>query len=450
MLYRPGFLLLLIVTSVAYAEPKESTNWPQFHGPNALGVANGYDTPVKFNVETGENILWKTPIPGLGYSAPAIWGNKVFITTSVNTDKENPDVKVGLYGDIQPVDESTAHSYRLYCLNKKTGEIQWEKEAYKGVPKIKRHPKGSHANCTPATDGKHVVVFFGSEGLYCYNMKGKLLWNQDLGVLDSGYFEVPEAQWGFASSPIIHGNKVIVQCDIQKNSFLAAFNVENGEQIWMTMRDEVPTWGTPTVHVSEKRSQVICNGWKRIAGYDLETGKELWVLRGGGDIPVPTPIVAHDLIYITNAHGGMAPMYAIKTSAKGKIKLSGNDAKSPHVEWWSPRNGNYMQTPIVIGDLLFGCMDNGVVTCFNAKTGEVYYRERLAGGKGFTASGVAANDKIYYTSEEGDVYVIKASKTFEKLAQNSLGENCLATPAISKGVLFFHGQHHVIAVGNKE
>src|SRR5262249_3384840 len=160
---------------------------------------------------------------------------------------------------------------------------------------------------SPATDGKHVVVSFGSEGMYCYDMDGKLLWDKDLGVLDSGYYEVPDAQWGFASSPIIHDGKVIVQCDIQKNSFVAAFDVNDGSEKWIALRKEVPTWGTPTVHAGKDRSQVICNGWYHIAGYDLETGKELWTLKGGGDIPVPTPIVANDLIYITNAHGSMAP-----------------------------------------------------------------------------------------------------------------------------------------------
>jgi outer membrane protein assembly factor BamB len=274
-------------------------------------------------------------------------------------------------------------------------------------------------------------------------MDGKELWNQDLGVLDSGYFEVPDAQWGFASSPIIYKEKVIVQCDIQKNSFIA-------EQLWMTLRNEVPTWGTPTIYTNKKKPQVVCNGWKHIAGYDVDTGKELWSLKGGGDIPVPTPIVAHNLIYITNAHGGMAPMYAIKTSAKGKIKLADSDATSPHVAWWSPKNGIYMQTPLVIGDLLFACNDMGIVSCYDAKDGTMHYRERIGAGQGFTASGVAADDKIYYTSEVGDVIVVKAAEKFEKLGKSSLGENCMATPAISEGVIFFHTQHHVIAVGEKD
>jgi outer membrane protein assembly factor BamB len=304
------------------------------------------------------------------------------------------------------VQDETVHQWKVYCLSKVTGKILWERTARKGVPRVKRHTKGTQANSTMTTDGKNVVAFFGSEGIYCYDMTGNLRWQKDLGVLDSGFFLVPEAQWGFASSPILHGGKVLVQCDIQKGSFIAAFDLKDGHEVWRTPRSDVPTWSTPTVFRDNKsgRSQIVVNGWKHIGGYDAETGRELWRLTGGGDIPVPTPVVAHDLIFITNAHGRMAPIYAVRTSASGDISLTGADTTSDHIAWSQARGGAYMQTPLVYGDYLYNCRDNGVLSCYEAKTGRRVYEERLGTGRtGFTASSVATDGKLYFTSEEADI-----------------------------------------------
>lgn len=428
-------------------QDKADGNWPQFRGSNASGVAEGNPLPARWDVAKNENIVWKAATPGLGFSSPVIWGDQVFLTTSVSEGDKQASIKVGLYGDIAPVTDDTPQSFRVLCLDKSTGKILWDKEAYKGVPKIKRHTKASHANCSPATDGKHVVAFFGSEGLYCYSTSGDLLWKQDFGVLDSGYYVVPAAQWGFASSPVIHGDKVLLQCDVQKDSFVAALNLKDGSIAWKTPRDEVPTWSTPTVHVASGRSQMIVNGYKRIAGYDLTNGKEIWWMKGGGDIPVPTPIVAHNLIYITNAHGALAPIYAIRPTAEGDISLNPDETSNSHIAWAHLRTGNYMQTPLVYGDLLYACRDSGILACYDAKTGEKKYRERLADGTGFTASPVAGDGKIYFTSEEGDVYVVKTGEKYELLGKNAIGDISMATPAISDGTIFFRTRGHLIAVG---
>ncbi|GAB4467172.1 MAG: PQQ-binding-like beta-propeller repeat protein [Armatimonadaceae bacterium] len=431
------------------APAKTSPNWSGFRGNNASGIAEGYPTPVKWDVEKGENVLWKTPLPGLGHSSPVIWGDRIFVTTAIS-GKENPELKVGLYGNIAPVNDDTEHTFKVYCLNKKTGKILWEKVAYKGVPKVKRHTKATHANSTVATDGKNVVAFFGSEGLYCYGMDGKLRWQKDFGTLDSGFFMVPDAQWGFASSPVIHGNKVLVQCDVQKNSFVAALDLNTGKEIWRTPREEVPTWSTPTVCTVGGRAQVVMNGWKHIGGYDLETGKELWRMAGGGDIPVPTPVVGQDLIFITNAHGRMAPIYAVRPSATGDISLTGDAVSNAHIAWSTHRDGAYMQTPLVYGQYLYNCRDNGILSCYEAKTGNKVYSERLGTGRtGFTASSVAANGKLYLTSEMGDIYVVKTGPAFEVLSVNPMGEVCMATPAISEGTLFWRTQGHVVAIRDK-
>jgi hypothetical protein len=219
----------------------------------------------------------------------------------------------------------------------------------------------------------------------------------------------------------------------------------------------VPTWGTPTIHEGPTRTQVIVNGFKHIGGYDAATGKELWKMTGGGDIPVPTPVVAHELIFITNAHGAAAPVYAIRTSATGDISLvapiaEGQPAASPpssneHIAWSHMRIGNYMQTPLVYGDLLYTCRDNGIQACYDAKTGQKVYNQRLGkGSSGFTASPVAADGKIYYSSEDGEVYVVAVGREAKVLSTNPIGEVLMATPAISEGKLYFRSQKHLFCI----
>lgn len=444
-----SLLAILLPVSLTRGTTAPAVHWPAFRGPNASGIAEGFSTPTHWNVPAGENVKWKTAIPGLGHSSPVIWGNRLFVTTAIS-GQTDAKLRVGLYGDIRSVEDDTVHKWIVYCLDKRTGKILWERVAHTGVPKIKRHTKATHASSTPATDGKHLVAMFGSEGLYCYDINGKLLWKKDLGVLDSGYYQVAAAQWGFGSSPIIFKDKIFLQCDVQKGSFVAAFSIKDGRELWRTPREDVPTWGSPTVCQFGGRTLLLVNGYKHIGGYDAETGKEVWRLKGGGDIPVPTPIVAHDLVFITNAHGRMAPIYAVRLDAAGDISLAENTTSNKHVAWMLPRDGAYMITPLVYGDYLYVGKDNGVLSCFEAKTGTRVYQERLGDGKtGFTASPVGGDGKLYYSSEDGDVYVVKAGTKFETLSKNSMGEVCMATPAISEGVLFFRTQGHVVGIAEK-
>ena len=444
-----ALLPLVLALSPGVEKSPLSNHWPSFRGANAGGIAEGFELPVTWNLERSENVRWKTAIPGLGLSSPVVWGNRIFISTAIG-GQESRQLKAGLYGSVDSVDDDTPHRWIVYCVDKQTGQIMWEKTAHTGLPKVKRHPKSTHANSTLATDGTHVVAFFGSEGLYCYDMEGKLLWSKDFGLLDSGFFTAPTAQWEFGSSPIIHEDVVVVQCDVQKNSFIAALSIKDGAEIWHTSRDEVPTWGSPVVYTSGRGAQIIVNGFKHIGGYDAVTGKELWRLRGGGDIPVPTPVVSGDMVYVTNAHGRFAPLYAIRLNAVGDISLKGEQSSNKFVAWSQLRDGAYMATPLVYGDYLFNCRWNGVLCCYEAISGNRIYQERLgAGTSAFTSSPVAGNGKIYVCSEEGDVFVVKAAPKFELLAKNTLGEVCLATPAISEGMLFFRTQNHLLAISNR-
>ena len=438
-----------IDTAAEAAAPGDAgvENWGQFRGPAARGVSTA-PAPTTWDVPSGKNVKWKTPIPGLGFSAPVVWGDKIFVTTAVKEGEEQK-VRVGLYGDIKPVEENEPFLFKVVCLDRSTGKPVWEDTPHKGVPEIKRHPKSSHANPTPATDGKYLVAFFGSEGLFCYDLAGKLLWKKDFGVLDSGFFAVKDAQWGFASSPVIHDGKVVIQCDVQSGSFLGVFDLKDGAEVWKTERKDYPTWSTPTIHKAGDATHVLCNGFNEIAAYDFATGQRVWRLRGGGDIPVPTPVVAHDLVFITSAHGANAPVFAVPVSATGELSDKQGQPVEGRLAWYRMRGGNYMQTPIVVGDLLYCCKDNGVLTCFDAKTGKEHFSQRIEGGVGFTASPVAAGEHVYFTSEDGQVHVIKAGPKYERVATNALGEVCMATPAVSGGVLLFRTQGHLVAVGGQ-
>jgi outer membrane protein assembly factor BamB len=422
----------------------DAAHWPSFRGRGAAGVSDGAALPVHWDVESGEGVAWRTPIPGLAHSSPVIFGDQIFLTTAVREAGE-AELKVGLYGDIAPVEDEGPHIFAVVCVDRASGEVLWQRAAFEGVPTDRRHPKGSHAASTPTTDGERVVALFGSEGLFCYTAQGDLAWKRELGELNAGFYMMPGAEWGFCSSPVIHGEVVLVQADIQGDSFLAAFDLETGADVWRTPRDEFPGWGSPTVVETADRSQVVVNGFKHIGGYDLATGTELWKLVGGGDIPTPTPVFGQGLVFITNAHGRFAPIFAIDPEASGTLAMKAEE--SEHMVWSRLRRGNYMQTPLVYGDGLYLCSDAGILACYDARTGEERFRERLGtGGTGFTASAVAGDGKLFLTSEEGEVFVVRAGDALDVLAENSLGEECMASPAIAEGVLFWRTRRHLVAI----
>jgi outer membrane protein assembly factor BamB len=260
---------------------------------------------------------------------------------------------------------------------------------------------------------------------------------------------VPSAQWGFASSPIIHDGKVIVLCDVQTNSFLAAFDLPTGKELWRTARADVPTWSCPAIVEAAGRKQIVVNGWHHSGGYNFADGKELWRLKGGGDIPVPTPIFANGLIYLTSAHGKLRPMRAIRPDATGDITHSAPDGTNAAIAWVHPRQGNYMQTPIAVGNWVYGCTDGGVLTCFDGRTGRIVYSERLGVTQGYTASPVSDGRHLYFAGEAGRTIVVPVGEKFSVTATNDLGEICMATPAIADGTIFFRTQKKLIAIGTK-
>ncbi len=316
-----------------------AANWPQYRGVQANGIDDSAALPTTWNIASGENLRWQTPIPGLSHASPIVWGDRVYVATAVSASGK-ADLKVGLYGDINAANDQESHQWRLLALDKATGQILWNVLGHESLPKVARHTKATHCNSTPATDGQRIVAIFGSEGLFCFNAQdGKLLWKKDLGPMDSGYFQMPASQWGFASSPVIHDGKVVVLCDVQKGSFLATFDLADGKEIWRTERKDVPTWSTPAIVRAAGRVQIAVNGWHHTGGYDFATGRELWKLDGGGDIPVPTPLSQGDLIYFTSGHGRSRPMRAIRADASGDITPDNTEWKHPSIAWNHDRRG---------------------------------------------------------------------------------------------------------------
>jgi outer membrane protein assembly factor BamB len=298
------------------------------------------------------------------------------------------------------------------------------------------------------TDGKHVVALFGSIGLLvCYDMDGKELWKADVGLLDAGWFYDKSYQWGHASSPVIYRDLVIVQADVQHDPYIGAWKLADGSRAWRVAREgEVPSWGTPTIYRGKTRDELITNG-TMIRGYDPATGKELWKLGPNSEVTVATPIIAHDMFFVTAGYPPVRPIYAIRPGAAGDISLPEGGSSSEAVAWSNVRAGTYMPTPIVYGGMLHTCNNDGRMTVYDATSGEQLYRERIGGGGSFSASPVAADGRLYFANEDGDVHVLRAGAQYQALAKNAMGEICMATPAISDGLMVVRTLRHVYGLG---
>lgn len=443
---RLSFSVLCLSLFTLSAIGTNAQNWPSFRGPNASGVAEGTKPPTTWDLEKSQNVLWKTPIPGLSHASPIVWGNQIFVITAISSD-----AKAGFVAKDRGIDlanDDAKHMWMIYALDKQNGRVLWSNKAFEGVPRAKRHVKATQANSTPVTDGRYVVALFGSEGLACYDTKGKLLWKQDLGVLNPGLWDDKTSSWGHASSPVIYRDLVIVQADGHAQSFIAAFNLKDGKQAWRVERNEITSWTTPTIYEGKNRVELIANGGRYIRGYDPLTGKELWRFADNEtQVKMQAPQIAGDLIYITGGYPAGRAMYAFRPGAAGDISLKPGEEKNAFLAWSSSKGSPYTPTPIVYGDLFYVLADNGVLSAYVAKTGELVYQQRLPSS--FSASPVAADGKLYLSSEDGDVFVVKAGRQYELLSTNVMGQPLMATPALSEGMLIVRGQDGIYALGER-
>ena len=435
--------------TLAGARPSGGS-WPSFRGPAASGVADHQNLPDTWNAASGTNILWRTAIPGLAHSSPIVWGDRIFVTTAISA-VATATFRPGLYGDGDASEDRSRHRWMLYALDKRTGRIVWERTAYEGEPLNKRHIKSTYASSTPATDGRTVVAWFGSQGVHAYDVDGRFLWKVDIGRVDMGAYDIPSYEWGPASSPIIWNGLVILQCDTQADSFMLALNAATGETVWKAARVEQPSWGTPTVAATASGPELITNASKFIRGYDPRTGEELWQLGPTSNITAPTPIFADDLFVIASGRAPERPIFVVRAGARGDVTPRGGETSNRSVAWSRKGRGPYMPTPLVYRGVLHVLANNGVLDAYDLRTGEEIYRERLPHvGNGYSASPVAADGKLYLSSEDGEILVVSAGRTYRHIATNSMDDLLMATPALSDGVMYVRTARSLFAIGRRQ
>ncbi len=424
---------------------KEPTvHWPQFRGENAAGIGDGADTLIHWDLESGEGVRWSTALPGLGNSSPVIWGDTVIITTAVAEGIEQ-NIKTGLTGAGDGIPEEVPHSWRVMAFDKKTGEKRWDTEVSNAIPKTRRHFKATQANSTVATDGQYVVAIFATAGFTCLDMEGKILWQKDLGGLNAGAFTDPGIQWGFASSPIIHGSRVIQQVDIHEGAYMVAWDLETGDEIWRVDRDVAPSWSTPAILKTDAGEELVVNG-STIHGYDPKTGEELWSLAPNSELVIAAPVVGEGVVYVSAGYPPVKPIYAVRAGTRGDLQVDprGDDER---LIWSHGIGGAYMPTPLLYRGIYYVVHHNGRLVTYDAKTGEAIYKSRFSKSGVFTGSPVVVNGKLYLPTEEGYLYVLEAGPEYKELAVHEFGEPLMATPAVSEGVLFFRTPSKLIAVG---
>jgi outer membrane protein assembly factor BamB len=422
--------------SFAYAE-----NWPGWRGPGSLGISSEKGIPAQWDLS--RNVKWKVEVPGLGHSSPIVWGDRIFVTTAVNSDPKEGNWQKGFFSDERKPD---AHeiSWEVLCFDRDTGKLLWEQTAVRRKPVSGRHTKNSYASQTPVTDGTYVYAFFGDQGMYCYDFNGKLIWSRELGIFTM------RNNWGLGSSPVLFKDYVIQTCDQETGgSFIVALDKKTGKTIWKTDRDELSSWSTPYLYEGS-RPELIVNATRAIRSYDPETGKLLWECRGPAtSITTPTPTSSNGLIFVSSGfiRDEIRPITAFRPGARGDITLKEGVTHSDAIAWRQPTAAPYIPSPIAYRDYIFVLLDQGFIACYDAKTGkELYGRTRIDVGAIFSASPVAVEGKLYCISEDGDVFVIKAGPEYELIARSSLGESVMASPAVSDGKMFVRAIKHLYCI----
>lgn len=430
--------------SSARAAEKSVPAWPGWRGgPMALGVSSEAGFPDTWSAT--QNVKWKVPIPGRGHSSPVIWDKYVFVTTAVE-GADNPGMQPAVLKDYKESDakhpDSTdgtrTYDLKVLCVHRDTGKVLWEQTAFHGVPYDFRHKFNTYASPTPVTDGKNVFAYFGPEGLYAYDFKGKQLWKADVGKFAS-------AGVGIGTSPVLYKGKVIVQVDFDEGekSFIVAFDANTGKEAWRTPRKIQLSWAVPVIVETGQRAELVTSGNERIIAYDPETGKELWSAKGLENNAVNTSLQGHGMVYVYTGYPGRR-IYAIKTGGSG-------DVTTTHVAWTHDRYTAYVPSGILYGDLAYFITGRGIMTAVDAKTGAVKYSNgRVPVPATFTASPIAYDNKIVLVSEDGDAFVIKAGDKYEVLRTNSLGEPVFSTPAMAAGRLFIRSEKNLWCIGGKK
>lgn len=436
----PAHLLVLFLVISSSHPLFGAENWPQFRGPGSSGVAE--DDPRLPEVWSAtRNVVWKREVPGLGWSCPIVWGDKVFLT-SVIKEGETEEIKKGLYYGGERPRSAEAHLWMVYCLDTQTGEFLWDRVAHQGIPHGSRHNKNTYASETPVTDGERVYAYFGNAGLFAYDFEGNEVWTRTWEPVET------QAGWGPAASPILHDDRVIVVNDNKTRSFLSILDKKTGEILCEVEREEEGNWATPFVWENPQRTEIVTPGSKAVRSYDLE-GNLLWSFSGMSKITVGTPFAGHGFLYLSSGFilDENRPVYAVKPGASGDITLAKKETQNEYVAWKQNQAAAYIPSSLLYGDYYYVLLDQGFLTCYDAKTGEeVYDKQRLGRSKSFTASPWAYNGNIFCLSEDGDTTVIEAGPEYKVTGVNDLEEFSMATPAIANGSLYIRTASHLYRI----
>jgi outer membrane protein assembly factor BamB len=442
-----------------------SEAWPTWRGAAGTGSVAGAKPPVKWS--DTENIKWKAEVPGLGFSTPIVWQDRIYLLTAIETTEEDPAAKSAAAaaptppppppkgGDVKGGDgkgrggkrggpgggfgggmkPTKYHEFVVLALDRSTGKTVWQKTARREVPHEGKHGTNSFASASPTTDGQHLYAFFGSRGLFCFDLQGNLKWEKDLGNMRT------RGTFGEGASPALAGDKLIVSWDHEDGSFIVALDKKTGAEAWRKSRDEISNWSTPLIVEVDGKKQAIVAAARRTRSYDVATGEIVWEASGLTENVIPTPVVGHGMVYVMSGFRGNS-IQAIKLSSRGDV------SETPNIVWSARKSAPYVPSPVLSGDRLYmGKSNDAFLSCLNALTGEVHYQDqRLEGVRGLYASPLAANGHVYVVGREGTVMVLKDAPQFEVVATNQLSDKLDASPVIVGRELYLRGHKFLYCI----
>lgn len=466
-----GASIIACATGAAEKQSDASRSWPQWRGPLATGFAPDADPPTEWSEE--KNVKWKVKIPGAGSSTPAVWGDKVFVLTASSAGKKSenktipvptsaaPDGSGATAETTAPAESprnanppsaqggsrrggrreapSEAWQFILLCIDRNTGKTLWQKVAREEVPHEGHQSNNTYASASPITDGKLVYAFFGSHGLYCYDMDGNLKWSKDFGKMKT------RNGFGEGASPVLHGDTLVVNWDEEtQHGFITALDAKTGKEIWKTPRNESTGWSTPLIVEHDKKAEVVVNATGKVRSYNLADGKELWSCGGQTANAIPSPVADTNTVYVTSGFRG-ATLLAISLGRTGD--LTGSDA----IRWSYNKNAPYVPSPLLVDNLLYNIkVNDAMISCVDTKSGTALFEaQRLDGLFSIYASPVAAKDRVYVLGRTGVCAVLKKGPKFEVLATNKLNDKTDASPAIAGKEIFIRGMQNLYCIAEK-
>jgi len=447
---------VLVLLPAFFSHLANAEEWAQFRGPNGNGVATAEKLPVHWEID--KNIAWKIKLPGFAWSQPVAWSDKVFVTTAQSDEQKKPRggqtgpgfrlfSREGLSRAFGNGGDPPAATYRwiVMCLDGNTGRVLWKQVAREGSPSIPIHRSNTYASETPATDGECLFANFGMTGLFCYDLSGKLLWSKELGTYGMQF------GWGTGSSPVVDSERVFVQCDNEDGSFLVALDKKNGEELWRAERDERSNWSTPYLWRNHLRVELVTAGGNKVRSYNPSDGELLWEMNASGRCAT-TPVADEELLYVgsvTRTAGSSGMLAAIRAGAAGDISLTGDETANAFVAWSVQRAAPPIASPLLYKGCLYTLKQKGgVITCFDANTGQRHYRERLPGSVGFTASPWANDGKIFCLDEDGQTVVLEAGPEMKIVTVNKLDEMFWSSAAVVGKCLLLRGVDHLYCISN--